>query len=43
MVGKTLGFRHSHIDDTTNAVIKLGQENGFTVDVWDNKPAGASA
>jgi type 1 glutamine amidotransferase len=35
VVGKTLGFRHSHIDDTTNAVIKLGQENGFTVDVWD--------
>jgi len=22
-------------DDTTNAVIKLGQEHGFTVDVWD--------
>jgi type 1 glutamine amidotransferase len=35
VVGKTLGFRHTHIDDTTNAVIKLGQENGFTVDVWD--------
>src|SRR5688572_3312459 len=35
VVGKTLGFRHSHIDDTTNAVIKLGQEHGFTVDVWD--------
>ena len=35
VVGKTLGFRHSHIDDTTNAVIALGQENGFTVDVWD--------
>lgn len=35
VVGKTLGFRHSHIDDTTNAVIELGQENGFTVDVWD--------
>ena len=37
VVGKTLGFRHSHIDDTTNAVIKLGQENGFTVDVWDSR------
>lgn len=35
VVGKTLGFRHSHIDDTTNAVIALGQEHGFTVDVWD--------
>jgi type 1 glutamine amidotransferase len=35
VVGKTLGFRHSHIDDTTNAVIELGQEHGFTVDVWD--------
>ena len=35
VVGKTLGFRHSHIDDTTNAVIKMGEENGFTVDVWD--------
>ncbi|WP_139979391.1 ThuA domain-containing protein [Nocardioides litoris] len=42
VVGKTLGFRHSHIDETTNAVIKLGQENGFTVDVWD-PPTGASA
>jgi type 1 glutamine amidotransferase len=37
VVGKTLGFRHSHIDDTTNAVIALGQEHGFTVDVWDNR------
>jgi type 1 glutamine amidotransferase len=37
VVGKTLGFRHSHIDDTTNAVIALGQENGFTVDVWDDR------
>lgn len=35
VVGKTLGFRHSHIDDTTNAVIAMGQERGFTVDVWD--------
>ena len=35
VVGKTLGFRHSHIDDTTNAVIALGQQHGFTVDVWD--------
>ncbi|QBR93280.1 ThuA domain-containing protein [Nocardioides euryhalodurans] len=37
VVGKTLGFRHSHIDDTTNAVIALGQEHGFTVDVWDSR------
>jgi len=35
VVGKTLGFRHSHIDETTNAVIALGQQHGFTVDVWD--------
>ena len=35
VVGKTLGFRHSHIDDTTRAVIQLGEENGFDVDVWD--------
>ncbi|MBA2953322.1 hypothetical protein GON03_03280 [Nocardioides sp. MAH-18] len=41
VVGKTLGFRHSHIDDTTNAVIALGQEHGFTVDVWD--PATANS
>ena len=41
VVGKTLGFRHSHIDDTTNAVIELGQEHGFTVDVWD-PPIGRS-
>ncbi|WP_210502452.1 ThuA domain-containing protein [Nocardioides xinjiangensis] len=41
VVGKTLGFRHSHIDDTTNAVIELGKEHGFTVDVWD-PPIGRS-
>lgn len=35
VVGETLGFRHSHIDDTTHALIDLGAENGFTVDVWD--------
>jgi type 1 glutamine amidotransferase len=35
VVGKTLGFRHSHIDETTHAVIDLGRESGFTVDVWD--------
>ncbi len=35
VVGKTLGFRHSHIDDTTLAITQLGLENGFTVDVWD--------
>ena len=40
VVGETLGFRHSHIDDTTHAVIDLGEENGFTVDVWD--PPGSS-
>lgn len=41
VVGKTLGFRHSHIDETTNAVIEMGQEHGFTVDVWD-PPIGSS-
>ncbi|CAM3507139.1 ThuA domain-containing protein [Isoptericola cucumis] len=35
VVGKTLGFRHSHIDDTTHALIDLGAEHGFTADVWD--------
>ncbi|MEE6283347.1 ThuA domain-containing protein [Georgenia sunbinii] len=35
VVGKTLGFRHSHIPTTTNAVIDLGEEHGFDVDVWD--------
>ncbi|MFC8920964.1 ThuA domain-containing protein [Cellulosimicrobium sp. NPDC057127] len=35
VVGETLGFRHSHIDDTTRALIDLGEEHGFTVDVWD--------
>ena len=35
VVGKTLGFRHSHIDETTNAVIDMGRTSGFTVDVWD--------
>lgn len=42
VVGKTLGFRHSHIDETTNAVIALGREHGFTVDVWD-PPTGRSS
>ena len=37
VVGETLGYRHSHIDDTTLAVIALGRENGFTVDVWDSR------
>ncbi|MFE6968876.1 ThuA domain-containing protein [Isoptericola sp. NPDC057653] len=42
VVGKTLGFRHSHIDDTTRALIDLGAEHDFTVDVWDppNDSAG---
>ncbi len=35
VVGETLGFRHSHIDETTRAIIDLGHEHGFTVDVWD--------
>ncbi|WP_193311482.1 ThuA domain-containing protein [Georgenia satyanarayanai] len=35
VVGKTLGFRHSHIVPTTNALIALGEEHGFDVDVWD--------
>jgi type 1 glutamine amidotransferase len=41
VVGETLGFRHSHIDDTTRAIIALGEENGFGVDVWD-PPQGSS-
>ncbi|HEX6338964.1 MAG TPA: ThuA domain-containing protein [Jiangellaceae bacterium] len=40
VVGKTLGFRHSSIDEGTAAVIELGQENGFTVDVWDPAQPG---
>ncbi|MCF6377348.1 ThuA domain-containing protein [Nocardioides KLBMP 9356] len=43
VVAKTYGFRHSHIDETTNAVIELGQEHGFTVDVWDPPIPGKSA
>jgi len=43
IVGKTYGFRHSHIDDTTNAVIAMGEEHGFTVDVWDPPIPGRSA
>src|SRR5690606_28683252 len=35
IVGKTLGFRHSHIPHTTNAIIELGEQHGFEVDVWD--------
>jgi len=41
VVGETLGFRHSHIDETTNAIIALGAEHGFGVDVWD-PPQGSS-
>jgi len=41
VVGKTLGFRHSHIDDTTHALIGLGAEHDFSVDVWD--PPNSSA
>ncbi|PFG41525.1 trehalose utilization protein [Isoptericola jiangsuensis] len=41
VVGETLGFRHSHIDEVTHALIGLGQDNGFTVDVWD--PPNTSA
>ena len=41
VVGETLGFRHSHIDDTTRAIIALGDEHGFSVDVWD-PPQGNS-
>ncbi|KQM82941.1 ThuA domain-containing protein [Agromyces sp. Leaf222] len=41
VVGETLGFRHSHIDDTTLAIIALGEEHGFGVDVWD-PPQGNS-
>lgn len=41
VVGETLGFRHSHIDETTNAIIALGEEHGFSVDVWD-PPQGNS-
>ena len=41
VVGETLGFRHSHIDDTTRAIIALGEEHGFSVDVWD-PPQGSS-
>ncbi|WP_336922020.1 ThuA domain-containing protein [Aquipuribacter sp. SD81] len=35
VVGKTLGFRHSSIDEATTAIIALGDAHGFTVDVWD--------
>lgn len=37
VVGETMGFRHSHIGPTTNAIIELGEENGFDVDVWDSR------
>jgi len=40
VVGRTLGFRHSHIPVTTNALIALGQQHGFTVDVWDPAQSG---
>lgn len=41
VVGETLGFRHSHIDETTHAIIQLGAQHGFGVDVWD-PPQGRS-
>ena len=40
VVGKTLGFRHSSIDEATTAIIALGEANGFTVDVWDPPTTG---
>ncbi|NHC15702.1 ThuA domain-containing protein, partial [Motilibacter sp. E257] len=42
VVGKTLGFRHSSIDEGTRAVIALGRSNGFTVDVFDPQQTAAS-
>jgi len=42
VVGKTTGFRHSSIDEATTAIMALGEENGFTVDVWDPAIAGRS-
>ena len=35
VVGKTLGFRHSHIPLVTETLIDMGEDNGFSVDVWD--------
>ncbi|TDC48364.1 ThuA domain-containing protein [Jiangella ureilytica] len=35
VVGRTLGFRHGSIVPGTTAIIQLGAENGFEVDVWD--------
>ncbi|WP_158564369.1 ThuA domain-containing protein [Jiangella anatolica] len=35
VVGRTLGFRHGSIVPGTTAIIQLGEENGFDVDVWD--------
>ncbi len=35
VVGKTIGFRHSSIDEATSAIMALGEANGFSVDVWD--------
>lgn len=37
VVGKTLGFRHGSIVPATSAIIELGQDNGFSVDVWDDR------
>ncbi len=42
VVGKTIGFRHSSIDEATTAIIALGQANGFTVDVWDPPTTGGA-
>jgi type 1 glutamine amidotransferase len=42
VVGKTLGFRHSSIDEATRAIVALGQANGFTVDVWDDRQSAES-
>jgi type 1 glutamine amidotransferase/PKD repeat protein/glucose/arabinose dehydrogenase len=42
VVGKTLGFRHSSIDEGTRAVVALGQSNGFTVDVFDPQQSAES-
>src|SRR5690606_342041 len=33
---KTAGFRHSSIETGAKAIVKMGQEKGFTVDTTEN-------
>jgi uncharacterized protein len=40
VVGKTTGFRHASIVPATTAIMAMGEEHNFEVDVWDPQITG---